>query len=179
MTLVYKNYYDYFLPNYCSSNRLCVLPDQQMVKTGIDQPKLYVNVNKKLSNLYGHQKNEKFNKLYNELLAELANYPTAENCVKNVISNWFTHKTPRCNNVTQSVRNNSGKCYTSYKQKTFTGTNKVVCYSEPPITTNTNCTDYHYTSINIQKELMDCLPDNLKNNTKITNLVGELLKNLL
>ena len=125
------------MSNYCGHDRLCVLPGQQMIKTGIDQPKLYVNVNKKLSNLYGHQKKtQHFNQVYNELLNELK-IIQMQNCVKSVVSDWFTHKTPRCNNFSKITTTSQQSC-SNYKNKTFSGTDKVVCYSEPAVSTSTN-----------------------------------------
>lgn len=196
MTLIYKNYYDYFLSKYCNYGKLCVIPNQQMIKTGIDQPKLYVNVNKKLSNLYSSQKKKQFNQIYKELLNELVKYPDVKKCVEESIGLWLKSQN-HCNHFTYHVRNkchcdhrceniehhehhhNKCKRCSNYKNKCLCGTDQLVCYNEPPNGDKNHtcrCNGKSPKSINLQKDLFDCLPCKLKNNCRIRYLIGELLK---
>lgn len=105
MTTVYSNFYDHFLTRYCRDWEACVLPCEKLIKTGIDQPKIYPNVNKRLADLYGNEKVKRFNNSYKNLVHYLECYPGAVNCVNNVLHRWLKLKNrkPRFNCCPQQV----------------------------------------------------------------------------
>lgn len=63
-----------------------------MIKTDIDQPKIYVNINKRLAEIFGAEKIKEFNEAHHELRHRLRHHHQAKNCIDNVLKHWIAKK---------------------------------------------------------------------------------------